>query len=169
MNIFQIGEFRVYYLKNLDNLYVSILFPIEWQFEWIEAWFPKTTWNNWGTDPYLIGDHESYKGRTRYASEIGGCYYSTRLAVAESLRNERKQAGAILLREIHPGYILPVGVWNVRESIRRQLKLKYVSFDNISDCLKFAFSLLTINSDDWIRTSYFLKQLLFQKRITDFF
>ena len=163
-----IDEFRVYYLKNLDNLYVSVLLPIEWQFEWIEAWFPKTTWNNWGTDPYLLGDHESYKGRTTYA-QVGGCYYSTRLAVAESLRNERKQAGAILLREIHPGYILPVGVWNVRESIRRQLKLNHVSFDNLSDCLRFAFSLLTINSDDWIGTSYLLKQLLFQKRITDFF
>ena len=163
-----IDDFRVYYLKNLDNLYVSILLPIEWQFEWIEAWFPNTTWNMWGREPYLLGDHESYHGRKQYA-QVGGCYYSTRLAVAESLFAERKQAGSLLFREIHPGYILPVGVWNVRESIRHQLKTNYQSFDNLSDALKYAFSKLTIKKNHWLNSSYLLNHLLFQRRLTEYF
>ena len=115
----------------------------------------------------MIGDQESYHGRKKYA-RVGGCYYSTRLAVTESLLKERKQAGAILLREIHPGYILPVGVWNVRESIRQQLKTNYKSFDNLSDSLQFAFSQLTIKKQNWMNSSYLLNQVLFQRRLTEY-
>lgn len=162
-----IDDFRVYVSRNLDNLYVSLLLPTTWQFEWIEAWFPNTTWNMWGKEPYLIGDHESYHGRKQYA-KVGGCYYSTRLAVAESLFAERKQAGSIMLREIHPGYILPVGVWNVRESIRHQLKTNYQSFDNLPDALKYAFSQLTIKQNHWLNSSYLLNHVLFQRRLTEY-
>ena len=162
-----IDDFRVYVLQNLDNLYVTILVPTSWQFEWIEAWFPNTTWNLWGKEPYIIGDHETYYGRKKYA-RVGGCYYSTRLAVAESLFAERKQAGSLMLREIHPGYILPVGVWNVRESIRHQLKTNYQSFDNLSDALKYAFSKLTIKKNHWLNSSYLLNHLLFQRRLTEY-
>ena len=154
-------------MKNLDNLYVTILLPTQWQFEWIEAWFTNTTWNLWGKEPYVIGDHETYYGRKKYA-RVGGCYYSTRLAVAESLLSENKQAGAILLREIHPGYILPVGVWNVRESIRHQLKTNYESFDNLSDTLDHAFSQLNISKNQWLNSSYLLNHVLFQKRLTEY-
>jgi len=162
-----IDDFRVYVLRNLDNLYVTILLPTKWQFEWIEAWFTNTTWNLWGKEPYIIGDHETYYGRKKYA-RVGGCYYSTRLAVAESLLSENKQAGAILLREIHPGYILPVGVWNVRESIRHQLKTNYESFDNLSDTLDHAFSQLNISKHQWLNSSYLLNHVLFQKRLTEY-
>ncbi len=162
-----IDDFRVYTLQNLDNLYVAILLPTKWQFEWIEAWFKNTTWNLWGTEPYLIGDHETYYGRKEYA-RVGGCYYSTRLAVAESLLSEQRQAGAILLREIHPGYILPVGVWNVRESIRHQMQTKYESFDTLSDKLEYAFSKLTIKKNQWLNSSYLLNHVLFQRRLTDY-
>lgn len=162
-----IDDFRVYTLNNLDNLYVAILLPTKWQFEWIEAWFKNTTWNLWGKEPYLIGDHETYYGRKKYA-RVGGCYYSTRLAVAESLLSEKRQAGAILLREIHPGYILPVGVWNVRESIRHQMQTKYESFDTLSDTLDYAFSKLTIKKNQWLNSSYLLNHVLFQKRMTEY-
>ena len=73
-----------------------------------------------------------------------------------------------MLREIHPGYILPVGVWNVRESIRHQLKTNYQSFDNLSDALKYAFSKLTIKKNHWLNSSYLLNHLLFQRRLTEY-
>ena len=56
----------------------------------------------------MIGDYEEYFGRKTYA-KVGGCYYSTRLAVAEELERERKQAAAIVLRETYPG--LSHAVW----------------------------------------------------------
>jgi len=163
-----IDEYRVYNFRNLDNIFVAILMPERWSFEWIEAWFPKTTWNVDGTAPALMGDYESYGGRTTYAS-VGGCYYSTRLAVAERLSMERRQASALVLREIHPGYIVPVGVWNVRESVRSTLKTQPAKFDTLKKALSYASSKLTIPLRKWIENSVMLKQALFQKKITDFF
>lgn len=162
-----IDEYRVFAMTNLDNVYVAILTPEKWKFEWIEAWHSGTAWNKFGSKPEMIGDFEGYWGRKTYAKP-GGCYYSTRLAVSEYLSRVRKQAGAIMLREIHPGYILPVGVWNVRESIRSLLLGDYRSFDTFGQALEFACSNFLISKKYWIENSELLKQSMQQKRITDF-
>jgi hypothetical protein len=162
-----IDEYRVYTYTNLDNRFVVILMPQPWRFEWIEAWFPGTTWNVSGATPAIMGDWEDYEGRKTYAS-VGGCYYSARLATAEKLSWERRQAAALLLREIHPGYILPVGVWNVRESVRRAFETAPDKFDSLGAALAHAMKGLTIPLKIWIRNSVMLRQLLLQKRITDF-
>ena len=164
-----IDEYRVYSFKNLDNLFVAILMPERWSFEWIEAWFPGTTWNpdeRVGA-PAMMGDWESYRGRTTYP-DVGGCYYACRLAVAERLNQERRQASALVLREIHPGYILPVGVWNVRESIRQTMQEEPKKFDNFQAALDFAQTKLTIPLPKWIKNSELLKRALFQRKITEF-
>lgn len=162
-----IDEFRVFATTNLDNVYVAILTPEKWKFEWIEAWHSGTAWNKFGTRPEMIGDFEGYYGRKTYAKP-GGCYYSTRFAVSEYLAGIRRQSGAIMLREIHPGYILPVGVWNVRESIRALLTCSHRSFDTIGGALDYACSNFEISKVHWLENSELLKQLIQQKRITDF-
>ena len=162
-----IDEFRVFAMTNLDNVYVAILTPERWKFEWIEAWHSGTAWNKFGSRPEMIGDFEGYNGRKTYAKP-GGCYYSTRLAVSEYLSRIRRQSGAIMLREIHPGYILPVGVWNVRESIRSLLTGDYRKFDTISQALEFACSNFLISRDNWIENSELLKQATQQRKLTDF-
>ena len=73
-----------------------------------------------------------------------------------------------MLREIHPGYILPVGVWNVRESIRTLLTGSYRRFDTMGQALDFACTNFTISKKHWIENSELLKQALEQRRITDF-
>ena len=163
-----IDQYRVYTFTYLDNIYVAMLMPEKWEFEWIEAWFPGTTWNADGKAPAMMGDYEGYRGRTTYAS-VGGCYYSTRLAVTEKLSCERRQASALVLREIHPGYILPVGVWNVRESIRSALKTKPDIFDTFNAALEFATSKLTIPLKHWISNSTMLRNAFFQRKISEFF
>jgi DNA repair protein NreA len=162
-----IDEFRVFATTNLDNVYVAILTPEKWKFEWIEAWHSGTAWNKFGSRPEMIGDFEGYRGRKTYAKP-GGCYYSTRFAVSEYLSRIRRQSGAIMLREIHPGYILPVGVWNVRESIRSLLMGHHRSFDTIDQALSFACTNFQIKRDFWVENSELLKQSIQQKRITDF-
>ncbi len=164
-----IDEYRVYSFKNLDNYFVAILMPENWSFEWIEAWFPGTTWNpdERTSAPAMMGDFESYWGRKTYAS-VGGCYYACRLAVAEKLAQEGRQASALVLREIHPGYILPVGVWNVRESIRTTLKTEPAKFDDLKAALDHACTKLTIPLRRWIENSSMLRQALFQRKITEF-
>jgi len=163
-----IDEYHVYSFKSLDNYYVAIMMPEKWSFEWIEAWFPGTAWNPESAQaPAMMGDFEPYWGRKTYAY-TGGCYYSCRLAAAEKLDRERKQASVLVLREIHPGYILPVGVWNVRECIRTMLKMEPQKFDNFRAALNYAVTKLTIPPKNWIEGSEVLKRALFQKKITEF-
>jgi DNA repair protein NreA len=162
-----IDDFRVYSVRVYDNLYVALLLPEPWRFEWIEAWFPNTTWNQFTNTPYMIGDYEEHFGRKTYA-RVGGCYYSTRLAVAEALDRERRQAAAIVLRETYPGFIMPLGVWNIRESIRSLMKQPYESHDSFAPAIESALGKLTIPSAKWIRESVLLSRELTQAKITSF-
>ncbi len=106
-----IDDWRVYDWDQLDNRWSILLMPLSWRYELIEAWYPNTAWNPLGREIEVISSHEFFDGRKDYA-EIGGCYYAARLAVNELLSQERRQAGAVIFREAHPGYIMPVGVWN---------------------------------------------------------
>lgn len=162
-----IDEYYVYIFNNMGNIFVAILMPEKWSFEWIEAWFPNTLWNINGQKPALIGDYEGYYGRNSYA-RVGGCYYSARLAVAEKLLQTRRQASVLVFREILPEYILPVGVWNVRESMRKALETKPYLFSTLQESLNFAKRHLNIPMNNWIKNSEMLKEVLFQRKITDF-
>ncbi|MCJ7457209.1 Nre family DNA repair protein [Candidatus Bathyarchaeota archaeon] len=163
-----IDEFRIHTFQYIDNRYVVMLMPEKWNYESIEAWFPGTAWNEGGGYPAMMGDHEGYHGRTTYAS-IGGCYYACRLAIAEHLLKLRKQSSALVLREIHPGYILPVGVWNVRESVRAALSKNPAQFGNFNSALDFALSHLGIPRRAWIQSSHILKEAFFQRKISNYF
>ncbi|MDG6983206.1 MAG: hypothetical protein JRN28_01410 [Nitrososphaerota archaeon] len=162
-----IDEYRVYSFGVYDNQYVAMLLPEPWRFEWIEAWFPNTTWNQFTTTPYMIGDYEEYFGRTKYA-RVGGCYYSTRLAVTEALDRERRQAAAVVLRETYPGFIMPLGVWNVRESIRQLMKQPFERHDTFAGALGSALSKMRIGRSKWTRESVLFSRELTQTKITKF-
>lgn len=156
-----INEYRVYTLKYLDNLWVIIFFPQLWSYESMEAWYPGTVLD----DELGIGsDYEPFEGRKTYAS-IGGCYYSARLAIAEKLFSERRQASVLVLREAHEGYFLPVGVWNVRESVRRALQKNPEKFETAEEALKYAESKLTIPLKVWRNYSKILSRMNFQKTL----
>lgn len=163
-----INDFRVYSFRHLGNIFAALLYPSKWEFEWIEAWFPGTTWNVNGWRAELIGDHEGFKGRSRYAYEIGGCYYAARLAAAEALEREKRQAGVLILREIYPEYILPVGVWNVRESVRRLMDREYLKFDEAGEAVKALMARLKVPLKVWLSKSKILQGLLVQERLESF-
>jgi hypothetical protein len=160
-----IDEYRVYGFGVYDNQYVAILLPEQWRFEWVEAWFPNTTWNQFTTVPYMTGDYEEFFGRTRYA-RVGGCYYSTRLAVTEALAREGKQAAAIVLRETYPGFIMPLGVWNVRESIRELMKQPFERHETFRRAMKSALSKMRISEARWARESVLISRELTQTKIS---
>lgn len=162
-----INEYRVYRFKRFDNRWVVLMMPTSWRYELIEAWYPKTTWNPYGATIAMYNSYEFYNGRKTYA-EIGGCYYAARLAVNETLNKERRQAGIIVLREAHPGYILPVGVWNVRETVREALKQPYTKYETLQSALSSISETMDIPLERWIRNSAVLKDALHQRRIEDF-
>jgi hypothetical protein len=162
-----INEFRVYFLNQFDNRWIVLMTPSEWQYELIEAWYPNTTWNPYGSSISIFNSYEFYDGRTTYA-EIGGCYYAARLAVNEVLTKERRQAGVVVMREAHPGYILPIGVWNVRESVRSALQNSYQKFTTLHEALVHVSGIMDIPLQRWITNSAVLKNQLYQKRLEDF-
>jgi hypothetical protein len=162
-----INEVRAYYLNQFDNRWIILMTPSEWQYELIEAWYPNTTWNQYGTGISIFNSYEFYDGRTTYA-EIGGCYYAARLAVNELLNKERRQAGVVILREAHPGYIMPIGVWNVRESVRHALTQPHRKFNTVQESLVYVSEIMDIPIQRWIRNSAVLKNQLYQRRLEDF-
>ena len=164
----EINEHRVYESQYLDNVFEVLMIPREWSYEAIEAWYPGTVWNPNGKQTVMFSDWEGHENRTTYA-QIGGCYYAARLAVCELLVKERRQARIIVLREAHPGYIMPVGVWQVRENVKNAMRQKPLLFNTLTEALHRIASQFSIPLEGWIRESHLIRNTLFQRRISDFF
>ena len=164
----EINEYRVYESIYLDNVFEILMIPAAWSYESMEAWYPGTTWNPNGDSVVIYSDSEGNSGRTTYA-QIGGCYYSARLATCELLVKERRQATVIVLREARPGYIMPIGVWQVRENVRNAMRQKPCEFKTLNDSLRFISGRFEIPMHQWIIQGKLIRHALFQKRISDFF
>jgi len=164
----EINEYRLYESRYLDNIFEVLMLPQAWSYEAMEAWYPGTIWNPSGRSVILYSDWEGHEGRTTYA-EIGGCYYAARLAACELLAKERRQATVIVLREAHPGYIMPVGVWQVRENVRNAVRQTPLKFKTLDEALARIASQFQIPLQRWISSSQLLQDALFQKRLTEYF
>jgi hypothetical protein len=162
-----INEFQVYESISLDNRFLVIYMPYSWSYELIEAWYPNTVWNPAGRETVIFSDHEGFAGRKAYA-RIGGCYYAARLAACEHLEKIGRQASVLILREAHPGYIMPVGVWNVRESVRNALSNPPQRLSNLKEVFNYIAAKLCIPIQRWLVHSALLKQLLYQRTLMDF-
>jgi hypothetical protein len=162
-----INDFEVYEVEALDNRWQILMMPCTWRYELIEAWYPRSVWNPFGQGIQIFSDYEFYKTRKTYA-KIGGCYYAARLAVNENLTARNRQAGVVIFREAHPGYIMPVGVWNVREHVRAAVKGQPRKFNTLNEALAHISTKMDIPMARWIHTSGILKDMLYQKRIEDY-
>lgn len=159
-----IDRFIVYKYAHLGNYYSIILIPDDiWNFEMQEAWHDNSSGN------LQVGvDFEDANGLDHYPS-IAGAYFAARLAVAEYLFKARRKAAALVLREIRPEYVMPVGVWQIREGIRRAFEGHVKQIENFGEALSFASVNLSLSPDGWIRNSEMCKNRRKQVRITDFF
>ncbi|KJE48730.1 hypothetical protein SE19_03520 [Acidiplasma aeolicum] len=153
-----IDEFLVFTRKTDGNLFMGILCPGNWMFEWGESWFPGSTWNYFGNSVEIELDYEGYYGRKTYP-EIGGCYYSSRLAAAEKLIKMRKQACVMLWREIYPGFNIPLGVWYVRENVREMFNSVPEKFSDLESALKYLSGYSRVPIDSWIHRSNNIKYI----------
>jgi len=163
----EINEYRVYESRYLDNQFEVLMIPGAWSYEAMEAWYPGTVWNPNGRSVVLFSDWEGFEGRTTYA-DIGGCYYAARLAVGEMLLKERRQAVVIVLREVHAGYIMPVGVWQVRENVRHAMRQVPLRYNTLEEALARIAGKFQIPLEQWIGRSKLLQDALFQRKITEY-
>ncbi|MGC8662478.1 MAG: Nre family DNA repair protein [Candidatus Micrarchaeia archaeon] len=157
---------QIYIYENvaLNNRWIILMIPGSWSYELVEAWYPNTTWNKEGKEIAIYSSYEFFEGRKTYA-EIGGCYYAARLAVSELFEKIKKQAITIILRETHSGYILPVGVWNVREHVREALEKEPKKFESIYEAFAYISTKLEIPTEKWLKNSTVLRGLIRQHRL----
>jgi len=162
----ELGEIRAHRLTALDNRWLIVLLPGIWRYESIESWYPSTFWNPSPTEIIMMGDHEGHDGRTTYAS-IGGCYYAARLATSEALLRLGRQAGVVVLREVHPGEILPLGVWNVREHVRAALVEPAIRLNSMAELSGLIRSTFAIPLQRWLIQSAVLHEARTQRKLDD--
>lgn len=116
-------DYKIMQEELLGNVFTIIFIPGSWSFELFEMTLPNTIHNN-TNEIILSHDFEYPQGRKKYADETAGGYYATRLAILEYLKSIKKQGQVIVLRIITDRYTAPLGVWVVREGIRKTLEQK---------------------------------------------
>jgi DNA repair protein NreA len=157
-----IDLFEVTQYSHFANYYSIILLPNDsWNFEMIEYWFRS------GGQTVTVADYEHAK-RLNYNPHTAGAYFAARLAIAEHLAQRRKKAAALLLREIHPEYMFPLGVWQIREGVREALKTQAQKFESLDRALSFACSHTSISKNEVAQQSRLRKLFKSQTKITDF-
>jgi len=154
-----IDTLRVHEFSSLHNNYAVILMPTGWQYEWSEAFL-----HVMGNEELVFSDHEGRKKKTEY-SPLGGCYYTCKMAVLEALAQEKKQAGAIILREALHGYV-PMGVFNVRENVRGAMRQPAREFEDIREVLGYLSGRFTLPMQRFIQEGALLRNTIRQRQCT---
>ncbi len=140
-----------------DNHFFIFFIPGPWAFELVEAWAAKSFWAS--GKRLILSDHEIGRSRSDYAENVGGSYYATKIAVLEKLREMKRVASVLVLREVREGYYAPLGVWQVRENVRNALRGKPLEFSSLGEALDYAYKNLgmRIRPDEWREKSELLK------------
>lgn len=122
-----IENHELFFGEFMGNCYLIMLFPNVFSYELFELYLPGSSWNP-GNEVKAATDYESYDGRKSYASDTAGGYYAARLPILEYLEKIRKQASVLVIRIELPSYWAALGVWVVRESVRKALGNKRFEF-----------------------------------------
>ena len=114
-------NFELFFGEFLGNQYLILLFPNIWSYELFELYTPGSSWNP-SNEIKASTDIEWFSGRKDYAFSTAGGYYATRLPILEYLNKIKRQASALVIRIETPSYWAALGVWVVRESVKKALK-----------------------------------------------
>jgi hypothetical protein len=159
-----VNDFTVYSSSYLDNHFVILLMPGNWEFENFEAWAPGTPWSLNAKETQILAEYEPYRGRTKYAELQGGGFYASRLGVAEGLTRLKRQARVVVFREVREGYVVPLGVWQVLENVRNAFRQPGRRFATGEEAMRHAGSMLRLPVSEYMKRSVMLRQ----RRLEDF-
>jgi len=161
---------ELFYGEFMGNQYILLMFPSVWSYELFELYLPHSSWNP-GQEIKASTDIEGYSGRKEYAFDTAGGYYASRFAVLQYLNSIKKQASVIAIRIETPSYWAALGVWVVRESVKKALKrsMRFTSKEEMVDSvrkigkIKYNFDFSNI-----LDRSKLLKEKKEQKSLFDF-
>jgi len=171
-NYHAIKKHRLYFGSYFGNYYLIFLFPDVWGYELFESAMPD---NLAGPDEkiYTVTDHENYCGRKGYAENTVGGYYAARLSLLEELKKLKIQGSCLLLRYVTSEYSMPLGVFVVRQAVRKALTNQMWEFENKKEMLDFGRKIIMdkfrydINCQ--LRESRILTRLRNQTKLNSFF
>jgi DNA repair protein NreA len=166
-----IDKFEVIKYNHFSNYYSIIFIPSDvWSFEMVEAWYDQNNVNKF----FLESDYEDATGLDHYP-RIAGAYFAAKLGILEYLTSSKKRKCSVLvLREIRPEYLVPLGVWQIREGIRDALRSKHVvhtttTFLDFKKALLYASKGMTVPILYWLKHSIIYKNYGKKTLISDFF
>jgi len=166
-----IENYELFFGEFMGNQYLVLLFPNVFSYELFELYLPGSSWNP-SEEIKAATDFESYFGRKNYASNTSGGYYAARLPILEYLNNMKRQASVLAIRIETPSYWASLGVWIVRESVRKSLKRKMEFLsreDMIEGVKKIGKIKFDFDCSQILKKSKILNEVLTQKRLVDFF
>lgn len=138
----------------IGNRYWIVLAPGKWEYELLEMKSPGSVWNpNTDEDIWVLSANEGFQGRTEYVDETSGAYYAARLGVLEYLHDIGRQAKVLVLRESSDEYWAPVGVWQIRESVRNAFENEPGRAQTFHDAIEQLVPLLPIDRETLRRKS----------------
>lgn len=149
-----LSHVEVYESHHWDNHFLVVLVPWGWAFEMLESWYGGTP----------VHDHEYGRLKKDYARNITGAYYAARLEVLKQLDRRGKSAAALVIRWIGKKYVYPVGVWHIRDAVRKALETRPEKFEDIRE-VEQAYPL---NWEKWKNESILWEMLTRQSRLSQF-
>jgi len=166
---FSPGDCKAYFGSYLGNYYLVLFFSDYWSYELFETMVDKDV-NDWSKKGLRFStDFEGFSGRTNYAEETSGGYYTVRLAIAEKLKELKRQGSVLALRFITDEYSAPLGVWVTREATRNALSSAPISFADQDLMMTYASHLVKkkfgIDLQKIIKDSKLIKNVGKQKRL----
>ena len=112
-----VNDITVYYSHYLHNKYTVIVAPGRYSTTWIEVWRPSSLWNP-GSSPSVLVVRDDFRGRP---SVMDGGFLAARTPVLEHLGRIGRQGRVVILREVEPQYVYPVGSWQIRLTVGHAL------------------------------------------------
>ncbi len=162
-----VDSIELYHSKYLDNDFHVLLLPTAFAFEQVEAYTPGSVWQK-SKEVQIISDYESSFGRKSYASNVAGAYYAAKFVILEHLAKRRRQAAALILRSIGPGYFVALGVWQVRENVKLALANKPQTFSTVKELLLHLHGTSRFSENQILENSRLLKHFRTQKTLLSF-
>ncbi len=166
-----IEDYELFFGEFMGNCYLILLFPNVWSYELFELYLPGSSWNP-SQEIKASTDFENYYGRKNYASATAGGYYAARLPILEYLNKVKRQASVLAIRIETPSYWAALGVWVVRESVRKALKrrMEFVSKEELIDGAKKIGEIkYNFDCEGIIKKSRLLEQIKTQKNLVEWF
>lgn len=166
-----ISNYRILFGNYFGNYYLIFLFPDAWSYELFESSMPDQL-PNIDHEIYTMTDYENYYGRKTYADNTVGGYYAARLSLLEYLRDNKIQASALLLRFVTSEYSAPLGVFVVRQAVRKTISSQIFYFNDKKIMLEFGKNLILrkfgYNVDNLLKKSILLNNINKQRKIFEF-